>query len=38
MVMSEIVQPSILCGPGYVVSHLDDIEPNLKQVFLSKWR
>ena len=33
VVFSEIVQPSIFCGPGYKITHLGNIEPNLKQVF-----
>ena len=35
MVLNGFVQPSILCGPGYVVSNFGDIEPNVKQVFFS---
>ena len=36
VVLSEFVQPLILCGSGYVRSNLDNIKPNLKQVFFSK--
>ena len=36
MVMSKYVQPLILCGPGYVTSHLGNVEPNLKQVVYTK--
>ena len=35
-VLNEFVQPSILCGPMYVKSHLGNIEPNLNQVFFAK--
>ena len=34
VVLSEYVQTSILCGPGYVTSNLCNIDPNLEQIFL----
>ena len=36
-VLSEFVQPLILCGPGYLLSHLDNLEPNLNEVLFTKW-
>ena len=36
VVLSELVQPSTLWGPGYVRSHLGTIELNIKRLF-SLW-
>ena len=38
VVLSDFVQPSILCDPGYVITILGNKESNMKQVFLPKRR